>query len=93
MGVMRLDILLIRKFSRGLIFAKLRIKKQSFVKIKPSRIGKITLSFIKLGKYCLCRATFHITNMSFNAIREIEILTKMSKSTVLCLVSQKGVCA
>ena len=36
-------LLLIRKFSRGLYF-------QSFVKIKPSLNGKITLSFFDIGK-------------------------------------------
>ena len=38
-------------FARTFIFAKLR----SFMKIKPSRYGKITLSFIDKGKSCLNR--------------------------------------
>ena len=33
---------------------------QSFVKIKPSRNGKITLSFIDIGKPCLSRDFFYI---------------------------------
>ena len=57
---------------------------RSFVKIKPSRNGKITLSFIDIGKSCLSRARiFHVTNMSFNAIRENKILVEISESTVL----------
>ena len=55
---------------------------QSFVKINPSRIGKITLSFINIGKSCLSCEFFHITNMSFNAILEYENLAKISESTV-----------
>ena len=56
---------------------------RSFVKIKPSRNGKLTLSFINIGKSCLSCDFFHITNMSFNAIRENKILAKISESTVL----------
>ena len=37
-------------FHEDFIFAKLRICMQSFVKIKPLRSGKITLSFIHIGK-------------------------------------------
>ena len=54
---------------------------RSFVKIKPSRNGKITLSFIDIGKHCLSR-DFYIINKSFNAIRENKILAKISESTV-----------
>ena len=54
----------------------------SFVKMKPSPNGKITMSFIDIGKTCLSRDFFHITNMSFNAIRENKILAKISESTV-----------
>ena len=49
---------------------------RSFVKIKPSRNGKITLSFIDIGKSCLSREFFHITNMSFNAISKIKFSRK-----------------
>ena len=55
---------------------------QSFVKIRPSRYGKITLSFIDIGKSCLSREFFQITNMSFNAIRENKILAEIFESTV-----------
>ena len=55
---------------------------RSFVKIKPSRNGQITLSFIEIGKSCLSREIFNITNMSFNAIPENKIIAKISESTV-----------
>ena len=55
---------------------------RSFVKIKPSRNGKITLSFIDKGKSCLIREFFHITNMSFNTIRENKVFAKISEFTV-----------
>ena len=51
---------------------------RSFVKIKPSRNGKITLSFIDIGKSRI----FHITNMSFNDVRKNKILAKIFESTV-----------
>ena len=38
---------------------------RSFVKIKPSRIGDITLSFTDIGKSCPVR-DFYIANVSFN---------------------------
>ena len=41
-------------FREDFIFAKLR----SFVKIKPSQNGKITLSFIDIGKSCFNREFF-----------------------------------
>ena len=56
---------------------------RSFVKIKPSRNSKVTLSFIEIGKSCLNRQFLHIINMSFKAIREIKILAKISESTVI----------
>ena len=55
---------------------------RSFVKLKPSRNDKITLSFIDIRKSCLSREFFHITSMSFNAIRENKVLAKISESTV-----------
>ena len=55
---------------------------QNIVKMKPSRNGKITLSFIDIGKSCLNREFFHITYVSFNAIRENKMLAKISESTV-----------
>ena len=45
-------VLSIRKFSRGIYFRETS-HMRSFVKIKPSRNGKITLSFIDTGKPCL----------------------------------------
>ena len=55
---------------------------RSFVKIKPSRIGDITLSFTDIGKAChVC--DFYIANVSFNVIRENQILAKISEFTVI----------
>ena len=49
--------------------------------------GKITLSFIDIGKSCLNRKLFHIANVSFHVIRENKILAKISESTVmLCML-------
>ena len=46
-----------------------RYKMRSFVKIKHSRIGDITLSFTDIGKSChVC--DFYVANVSFNAIRK-----------------------
>ena len=43
-------------FCEDINFAKLRMR--SFVKINPSRNGKITRSFIDIGKSCLSRDFF-----------------------------------
>ena len=74
-------ILQIRKFSRGLYFRETSHMRK-FAKIKPSQNDKITLSFIDIGKSCLSREFFHITNMYFNAIRENNILAKIYEFTV-----------
>ena len=50
-------ILYIRKFSPGLYFHE-TLYMRRFVKIKPLRNGKITLSFIDIGKSCLSREFF-----------------------------------
>ena len=42
---------------------------RSFVKLRSSRNGEITLSFTDEGKSCHSR-DFYVSNMSFNAIRE-----------------------
>ena len=55
---------------------------RSFVKIKPSRIGDITLSFTDIGKSCPVR-DFYVANGSFSAIRENKILAKISEFNVL----------
>ena len=55
---------------------------RSFVRIKPSRNGEITLSFTEVGKPCLSRDFFTVANMSFNDIRENEVLAKISEFTV-----------
>ena len=55
---------------------------RSFVKIKPSRIGDITLSFTDMGKSCPVREFVYVVNVSFNAIREYKILAKISEFTV-----------
>ena len=52
---------------------------RSFAKIKPSRNGKITLSFFDIRKYCLSRE-FFTSLMSFYALRENKILAKISES-------------
>ena len=54
---LQLGLLLIRKFLRGLYFRETS-HMQSFVKIKPSRNGKITISFIDIGKSCLSHEFF-----------------------------------
>ena len=53
----------------------------SFVKIKPSLIGDITLSFTDKGKSCPVRDFFYVANVSFNAIQENKIITKNSEFT------------
>ena len=65
------------------IFARTLFSRNfAFVKIKPWRNGKITLSFIDTGKSCLNREIFHITYVSFNAICENKVIAKTSKYTV-----------
>ena len=55
---------------------------RSFVKLRSSRNGKITLSYTDEGKSCHSR-DFYVSNMSFNAIRENKILAKFSEFTVV----------
>ena len=56
---------------------------RNFVKIKLSRNGKITLSFIDIVKPCLSR-DFFTSLMSLKMLfAKIKILTKISESTVL----------
>ena len=63
---------------------------RSFVKIKPSRNGEITLSFTDIGKsYLSCEnhalvVNFNVANMSFNAIRVYKIIAKIFEFTVVC---------
>ena len=59
---------------------------RSFMKIKSSRNGVITLSFTDEGKTCHSRE-FYVADMSFNAVRENKILAKISEFTVLILKS------
>ena len=54
---------------------------RSFVKIKTSRKGEITMSFTDMSKTCPNRI-FYIANMSFNAIRKNKTLAKISEFTV-----------
>ena len=57
---------------------------RSFAKIKPFRNDENSLSFIDV---CISCQIFYLANMSFNAIRENKILSKISKFTVtLCLL-------
>ena len=56
---------------------------RSFVKIKSSRIGEITLSFTKIYVNQALVANFNAANMCFNAIRENMSLAKMPEFTVL----------
>ena len=54
---------------------------RSFLKINPSRIGDITLSFADIRKSCPVR-DLYVPNVFFNAIRENKILMKISEFTV-----------
>ena len=54
---------------------------QSFTKIKPSRNGKITLSFIYIGKSCLNREFF----TSLICLLMLFAKIKFSESTVVRL--------
>ena len=66
----------IQKFLRGFYFCK-TLHVQSFVKIKSSHNGEITLSFTDIGKACHSpEFQMSLRNMSFNAIRENKILAK-----------------
>ena len=56
---------------------------RSFVKIKSSRNGEITLSFTDVGKSCPSRDLFNVANMSFNANRSNKILAKISEFTII----------
>ena len=55
---------------------------RSFVKIKPSQVCDITLSFTDIGKSCPVH-DFYVASVSFNAIRENKMLAKISEFTVL----------
>ena len=54
---------------------------RSFVKMKSSQNGEITLSFSDIVKSCQSQI-FSIANMLFNAICKNKILTKFSGFTV-----------
>ena len=54
---------------------------RSFVKIKSSRNGEITLSFIDKVNHAIV-PIFNVANMYFNAVRENRILAKISEFTV-----------
>ena len=64
---------------------------RSFVKIKPLGNGKISLSFIDIGKSCLNHK--FLTSLSFKTIRKNKILAKVSefysnvKSDLLTFIS------
>ena len=64
-------------FREDFIFAK-----RSFVKIKPSRNGKITLSYIDIGKSCLNREFFTSLMCLLMKFAKIKNLAKISESTV-----------
>ena len=55
---------------------------RSFVKMKPSRNGKITQSFIDIGKSCLSREFFTSLICLLMLFAKIKILAKISESTV-----------
>ena len=57
------------------------VNSEIFTRTLFLRNGKITLSFIDIGKSCLSRKFF---TFSFNVIPENKILTKISESTALC---------
>ena len=54
---------------------------RSFMKINPSRNGKITLPLTDVGKSAQVES-FSMANMSFKAIRENKICTKCFEFTV-----------
>ena len=54
---------------------------RSFVKVKSSQIGEITLSFTYIGKSQLC-GEFHSQKNVSIPIRENKILAKISEFTV-----------
>ena len=54
---------------------------RSFVKLKPSRNGKITLLFIDIGKSCLSREFFTSLVCLLMLFAKIKVLAK-SESTV-----------
>ena len=60
---------------------------RSFMKIKPSKDGEITLSFtdIHVVKSCPSREIFIVANILLNAIRENKILAKIFGFTVLVM--------
>ena len=60
---------------------------QSFMKIKPLRNGKNTLSFIDIGKPGLCREFFTLLICLLLLFAKNKILTKIYESTV---VNSKG---
>ena len=83
------------EISQGFYFRETS-RMRSFVKIKPSRNGEITLPFPDVGKFCPSRARiFSVANMSFNAIHEIFRINSiqerlfMYKNAVL-MVSKKN---
>ena len=55
---------------------------QSFVKLKPSQYGKITLSFIVIGKSCLSRDFFTSLICLLMLFTKTLNLAKISESTV-----------
>ena len=56
---------------------------QSFVKMKSSRNGEITLPFTDEGKICHSREFLRL-KYAFKAIHENKILAEISEFTVLC---------
>ena len=65
------------------IFARVLFSRmRSLVKLKPSWSGEITLPLTYIGKSWLCRDFFNVANMSFNNIRENEILAKIFEFTI-----------
>ena len=65
----------LRKLSRAFYF------RETFVKIKPSKNGEITMSFTDVSKKGPC-SEFNVKNTSFNAIHDNKILAKISKFSV-----------
>ena len=55
---------------------------RSFVKINSPRNGEITLSTTDIGQSNPRSRKFQVASMSFNAIRENKILSKISRLTV-----------
>ena len=84
------QLLKIRKFSRGLYFRETS-HMRSFVKIKPSRNGKITLSFIDKGKSCLICVFFTSLICLLMLFAKIKFSRKFPNLQYLIIISTHNI--